>query len=157
MRRDGKSELSKVETILKTAISENMTLALFEFEAIDNNTKNKIIKNVTAEYKNCVIGALYDYFDGAIYSFDLKESGLTLNYCIYDFMFKYKSELERLNYYSWARFLEQVNDDNALIRVIDKFELAILKRADISYIDRFFVGSLRLSNKPIKRAEMGVK
>lgn len=72
-------------------------------------------------------------------------------------MFKYKSELERLNYYSWARFLEQVNDDNALIRVIDKFELAILKRADISYIDRFFVGSLRLSNKPIKRADMGVK
>lgn len=54
MRRDGKSELSKVETILKTAISENMTLALFEFEAIDNNTKNKIIKNVTAEYKNAL-------------------------------------------------------------------------------------------------------
>lgn len=132
MRRDGKSELSKVETILKTAASENMTLALLEFEAIDDYTKNRIIKNVTAECKKCVVGALYDDFDGTIYSFDLKEAGLTLNYCIYNFMLKYKSELERLNYYSWARFLEQINDDNALIRVIDKLELATPRREDLS-------------------------
>lgn len=32
----------------------------------------------------------------------------------------------------WARFLEQVNDDNALIRVIDKLELATPKREDLS-------------------------
>ena len=33
---------------------------------------------------------------------------------------------------SWARFLEQVNDDNALIRVINKLELATPKREDLS-------------------------
>lgn len=82
--------------------------------------------------QKCVVGALYDDFDGVIYSFDMKESGLILNYCIYDFMLRHKSELEKLNYYSWARFLEQVNDDNALIRVIDKLELATPKREDLS-------------------------
>lgn len=132
MRRDGKSEFSKVETILKAAIKENSILATIEFESIDEERKNQIIKKVTSECKKCVVGALYEDFDGVIYSFDLKEKGLTLNYCIYEFMLKYKFELERLNYYSWARFLEQVNDDNALIRVIDKLELSTPRRADLS-------------------------
>lgn len=47
-------------------------------------------------------------------------------------MLRHKSELEKLNYYFWARFLEQINDDNALIRVIDKLELATPKREDLS-------------------------
>lgn len=47
-------------------------------------------------------------------------------------MLKYKYELEKLNYYSCARFLEQINDDNALIRVIEKLELATPKRGDLS-------------------------
>ena len=32
------------------------------------------------------------------YSFDLKQKGLTLNYCVYDFLLKYKAEIEKLNY-----------------------------------------------------------
>ena len=47
-------------------------------------------------------------------------------------MLKYKAEIEKLNYYSWAKFLEQINDDNALIRVIDKLELATPRRDDLS-------------------------
>lgn len=74
------------------------------------------------ECKKCVVGALYKDFDGIIYSFDLKSDGIVLNHCVYEFILKYKVELERLNYYSWARFLEQINDDNVLIRVIDKLE-----------------------------------
>lgn len=71
---------------------------------------------------------MYEDFDGIIYSFDLKEKGLTLNYCIYDFLLKYKAEIEKLNYYSWARFLEQINDDRVLMRIIDKLELATPRR-----------------------------
>lgn len=132
MRRDGKSMFSKVEKILKEAIYENQTLALLEFESIDLNTKKSIIHKVTTECKKCVVGALYDDFNGVIYSFDLKGEGITLNYCVYEFMLKYKAGLERLNYYSWARFLEQVNDDNALIRVIDKLELSTPRRENLS-------------------------
>lgn len=132
MRPDGKSMYSKVESILKQAAAENQILVNLEFEAIEEKKKQQIIKKVATECKKCVVGALYDDFDGVIYSFDLKESGLILNYCIYDFMLRHKSELEKLNYYSWARFLEQVNDDNALIRVINKLELATPKREDLS-------------------------
>ena len=77
-------------------------------------------------------GALYEDFDGTIYDFDLKCSGITLNYSIYEFILKHKTEIERLNYYSWAKFLEQINEDNVVVRVIDKLELATPRRGDLS-------------------------
>lgn len=132
MRKDGKSEFSKVELILKEVIKENKVLTNLEFESLDSDIKKKIIKQVTAECKKFVIGALYDDFDGVIYSFNRKESEIVLNPCVYDFMLKYKAELEKLNYYAWARFLEQINDDNVLVRIIDKLELATPKREDLS-------------------------
>lgn len=119
----------KINSFFQTAAADG---TLLKGEAIEEKKKQQIIKKVATECKKCVVGALYDDFDGVIYSFDLKESGLILNYCIYDFMLRHKSELEKLNYYSWARFLEQVNDDNALIRVINKLELATPKREDLS-------------------------
>lgn len=132
MRKDGKSEYSKIEQIFKNEIVRNSVLLNIEFESIDDSTKIKIINNVAKECKKCVVGALYDDFDGTIYDFDLLEEGLTLNYVIYDFMQKHKPELEKLNYYSWARFLEQINDDNALIRLIDKLEISTPKRSNLS-------------------------
>ena len=132
MRSDGRSTFSKVEVILKSAVLENEIITNLEFSSLDEKKKKDIIKKVVAECKTCVLGALYDDFDGTIYSFDLKDKGLTLNYCVHEFMLKYKTELEKLNYYAWARFLEQVNDDNALIRVIEKLELATPHREDLS-------------------------
>ena len=132
MRPDGKSYLSKVETILKESVIGDELLVSLRFESIDEEKKKKIISKVTSECKKCVIGALYEDFDRNIYSFDLSDEGLTLNYCIYEFLLKYKIEIEKLNYFSWAKFLEQVNDDNALIRVIDKLELSTPKRGDLS-------------------------
>lgn len=132
MRKDGKSIYSKVEMIIKEAVDSKSILKKMDFESIDEKSKKEIIKRVTTECKKCVIGALYEDFDGVIYSFDLKKEGLTLNYCVYQFMLKYKAELEKLNYYSWARFLEQVNDDIVLIRVIDKLELSTPKRGNLS-------------------------
>lgn len=132
MRKDGKSIYSKIESILMKETQENPVLCVMEFDSLDDTTREKIIKQVTYECKKCVIGALYEDFDGIIYSFDLRDKGLILNCCVYEFMLKYKAELEKLNYYAWAKFLEKINDDNALIRVIDKLELATPRRHDLS-------------------------
>lgn len=131
MRKDGRSELSKIERIIKSSIENNIVLESLEFESIDEVEKRAIIKEVVRECKKCVVGALYEDFEGVIYSFDLKDDGLVLNPAIHDFFLKYKSEIERLNYYSWAKFLEQVNSDDALIRVIDKLELSTPRRRDL--------------------------
>ena len=132
MKPDGKSEYSKVEQILKQAANENLVLSNIEFEAIDAVRKEKIIKDVTKECKRYVLGALYADFEGLIYGFHKKNESIWISYNAYEFMLKFKSELENLNYYAWAKFLEKVNDDNALIRVIDKLELSTPKRNDLS-------------------------
>jgi hypothetical protein len=132
MRADGKSSISKIEQIFQDAIKEESVLTTLEFDSLDEKTRSEIIKKVTKECKQYVVGALYSDFDGVIYSFDLKEKGIILNKVICDFMLKYKSELERLNYYSWAKFLEKVNSDNALVRLLDKLDSATPKRNDLS-------------------------
>ncbi len=132
MRPDGKSKISKVEKILKDAVSRNIVIASLEYDSLDDATRDNITKTVTKECKTCVLGALFEDFEGIIYEFDLKGDGLILNFCVYEFMQKYKMELEKINYYSWAKFLEQVNDSSALVRVIDKLELATPRRNDLS-------------------------
>lgn len=123
---------SKIEQILKSSVISNDTLILLDFDSIDDITKTKIVNAVKKECKKYVVGALYGDFKGTIYSFDLKDETLILNQCIYNFMLKHKVDLEKLNYYSWAKFLEEVNKDNEIVRVIDKLELATPKRNNLN-------------------------
>lgn len=56
----------------------------------------------------------------------------SINPVAYEFMLKYKPEIEQLNYYAWAKFLEKVNSDDVLVRVLGKLELATPRRTDLS-------------------------
>lgn len=132
MRPDGRSVYSKVETIIKNEIIKDEIISSLEFPSVKEEQKKRIVKQVVSECKKCVVGALYNDFDGIIYTFDLRGTGFTLNYCIHEFMMKHKTEIEKLNYFAWARFLESVNDDNVLIRVIDKLELSTPRRNNLS-------------------------
>ncbi len=132
MRKDTRLEFSKIEIILQSAVAMNDVLINLEFASIEAQQKNNIVKQVMVECKKCVVGALYEDFEGTLYSFDLKADGLYVAPPAYEFMLKYKMEIEKLNYYSWAKFLEKINSDNVLVRVIDKLELATPKRSDLS-------------------------
>ena len=132
MRKDSKSELSKIEIILKSAVKKNEILGNLEFESISSQQKEQIIQKVAQECKRCVVGALYEDFDGTLYGFILRDSGIYLSYRAYEFILKYKVEIENLNYYAWAKFLEKINNDDALIRVIDKLELSTPRRNNLS-------------------------
>ncbi len=132
MRKDGKSEYSKLEVIFRNAVNEDNIIEQLEFGTISEKTKTYIIERVLKECKKNVVGALYNDFEGLVYSFDLKGSGIYIGYKAYDFMLKHKYEIEKLNYYSWAKFLESINDDSVLPRVIDKLELSTPRRKDLS-------------------------
>ena len=132
MRKDKRSELSRLEVILMDTIHDNCVLEKLEFESIEAEQKKQIIKKVMTECKRCVIGALYEDFEGALYGFDLADEGLYLSYKGYEFMLRHKMELEKLNYYSWAKFLEKINEDSVLVKVIDKLELSTPKRNNLS-------------------------
>lgn len=132
MRKDGKSEFSKIETIFMALVQQTPLLGTLNFESIEKSQRETIVRSVTMECKKCVVGALYEDFDGTLYSFILVDDGLYISHKAYEFMLKYKTEIENLNYYAWAKFLEKVNSDDALVRVIDKLELATPKRNNLS-------------------------
>ena len=132
MRRDGKSQISKIETIITNSIEKYGILTNIDYSIIPINEKEIIIKEVTKECKRCVVGALYTDFDGLLYSFDLKADGIILSLSAYEFMLKYKLEIEKMNYYSWAKFIESVNSDDKTIRLLDKLELSTPRRGNLS-------------------------
>jgi len=146
MRRDGRSQYSKIETILRGEAEKEGIVAEIEYDLLDDATKERLAKSVTSECKKYVIGALYEDFDGILYSFDQNGVGLCLAPRAYRFMLKYKIEIEKLNYYSWAKFLETINTDDAIIRVIEKLELATPKRSNLSVYRELLQSEFEESN-----------
>lgn len=140
MSYNGKSDLSKIEKIISAAVEDHELSVSITFQALIEPERARIVRIVTQECKRNVIGALYNDFQGKLYGFDLKGDGIVLGQASYDFISKYKMEIEKLNYYHWARFLEKVNDDDALVRVLEKLELATPQRKDLSlYRDILFM------------------
>ena len=139
MSYNGKSEYSKIEIIIKAAVDNYEIPESVVFQSLCDDDRNKITKNVATECKKCVVGALYNDFEGKLYAFSLRGNGIFLSADSYRFISKYKMEIEKLNYYSWARFLEKVNNDDALIRVLEKLDMATPQRRDLSmYRDILF-------------------
>lgn len=132
MSYNGKSEYSKIELIIKEAVKGYSIPESVGFLSVNEKDRDHITRTVTTECKKCVIGALYNDFEGKLYAFDLRGDGVYLSGGAYRFISKYKMEIERLNYYAWARFLEKVNDDAALVRVLEKLDLATPQRKDLS-------------------------
>lgn len=129
---NGKSEFSQIELIIKRTIKNNGILENIEFQSLCDEDRKRITRDVTLQCKKCVIGALYNDFDGKLYAFNLRGEGIFLSKNAYCFISKYKMEIEKLNYYAWARFLEKINEDDALIRVLEKLDLATPRRKDLS-------------------------
>ncbi len=132
MRPDGKSVFSKVELIIKEIADKDEIYGRLEFSSLDPSQRSWIISNVTAQCRKYVVGALWADFNGVIYAFDLKGQGLLLSHRVHEFFLKYKPELEKLNYYAWARFLERVNADSAVNCVLDKLDSATPRRSDLT-------------------------
>ena len=123
---------SEIEKIFQAALQRSQIVGEVEFANLANKDREFVISAVTRECKRCVVGALYADFEGYLYGFSLKEDGIWINPVAYEFMLKYKPEIEQLNYYSWAKFLEKVNSDEVLVRVLGKLELATPRRMDLS-------------------------
>ncbi len=123
---------SKIEQIFQKAVKGNPVLQNLEFIAIESQTRANLVRQVQAECKKYVLGAMYDDFLQNLYAFDLNGEFISLSTGAYKFLLKYKMEIEKLNYYHWARFLEAVNEESVLYGVLGKLELSLPKREPLS-------------------------
>ena len=98
---------------------------------MEEDTKIRTIKKVLTECKKYVIGAFYGDFNGFLYGFEENTDYLVFSNTAYNFLVKYKMEIEKLNYYSWAKFLEKINEENVLYKILTKLDLSIPKRSPL--------------------------
>ena len=122
---------SKIEQIFGEAIKTNPVLENLEFASIEENARTQLIQKVQAECKKYVLGALYGDFGGKLYGFDQNGNFITLSQGAYGFLLKYKIEIEKLNYYAWAKFLEKINEENVLFHLLSKLELSLPERTPL--------------------------
>lgn len=126
------TEHSAIEKIFCEAVSANPVLKEIEFESIESTTRYHIIMDVIKECRKYVIGALYSDFKGTVYSFDISSNeGIFISGQAFEFMMKYKSDIEKINYYSWAKFLEKINDESHISHLIEKLNLATPTRNNL--------------------------
>ena len=124
--KEGKT--SKIEQIFKEAVAINPILQNIEFTSIGKSTQNRLVSKVQTECKKYVLGALHSDFNSAIYGFSESSDRITLSHGAYEFCLRHKMELEKLNYYAWAKFLENINEENLLYKVISKIETSLPER-----------------------------
>lgn len=136
MSYNGKSEFSQIESIFYEAINNNPALEKIEFSSIEEKERERIVKKVSQQCRRNVVGALCGDLKGIVYKFDISRDsqldGLFFSDKVYEFLTKYKVELEKLNYFAWAQKLEKINSEELCTKLLEKLELATPKRADLS-------------------------
>lgn len=130
IRTSSQADSSAIEKIIRR-ICDSDHYSQLEFDSLNNKDKSLLIKEVEKECKRYVVGALYSDLEGKLYGFDLNGKGIFLSKEGYIFLLKYKPEIEKINYYEWAKFLEEVNEDN-VSKILDKLELSTPRRNDLS-------------------------
>ncbi len=127
------SSISSLERVIINAISSKDIISKLEFDSLNNEDRDSIIQEVK---KNCignVVGAIYEDFEGVLYGYNPKGNGIWINPVAYEFLLKHKFELEKLNYYEWARKLEQINSESQPTEILDKLEKSTPERKDLSF------------------------
>lgn len=102
----------KLQSLMEKYVYQFITSDQFvdevDFYSLKEDTQREylgITKNVIGIN---VVGALYSDFNGVIYGFDKKRKVIWLNEKTYRFLTEYKSSLEKLNYYAWIIWIENI-------------------------------------------------
>lgn len=100
------SRVSLIEKAIYDIINNNHLLDEIDFDSLnDIEQKEYLLKTKNVIGIN-VVGALYSDLNSNIYGFDKFEKKIWFSEESYDFLTKYKSALEKLNYYAWILWME---------------------------------------------------
>ena len=132
MRNNGTSKITKLEKIFYSVSDKSAVTSKIDFECLSDSDRNKIINEVTKECKRYVVGALYEDFNGILYGFNIFDDGIWINPVAYEFMLKYKMEIEKFNYYSWARFMERIKENECSKQILINLDKSTPRRKNLN-------------------------
>ena len=101
--------LSSIYRILTKYLVAHPNSRLRDFNSINDDDKNDLIKEIANKCSRNVFGALFGDSEEYLYSFNIKEQYIQLNPLFREFINKYKQIIRKLNYYEWLKFLMSRN------------------------------------------------
>lgn len=97
---------SLIEKAIYEIISENHLLDEIDFDSLNEETQKRYLSATKGVISINVVGALYSDLNCNIYGFDKSKKIIWFNKESYEFLTKYKTALEKLNYYAWIMWIE---------------------------------------------------
>ncbi len=131
LRFNGASQAS-IEIVINKIVEENKTLKELNFYSLNGEDRKKVINEVKTKCKRHVIGAMYDNFEGVLYGYSPEFEIIWLNHVSYEFLLKYKLEIEKINYFEWAKKLQELNKNQSL-KLLEDLENATPHRNDLAF------------------------
>lgn len=100
---------SAIERVLLEARDKYMVDDIGSFDSLPSKVRNEVVHQVKMKCKTYVVGALFEDTKHLFYSFSKKGEWIKINPRMYRFIRERKEEIEKLNNYEWAHFLEKIN------------------------------------------------
>lgn len=104
--RKNKLLLSLIEKAIYNIINNNKLLDEIDFDSLNKEEQDEYLSKTKNVISINVVGALYSDLNSNIYGFDKSKKKIWFNEESYNFLTKYKSALEKLNYYAWIIWME---------------------------------------------------
>ena len=115
-----------------------------DFDVLNDEVKEIYLKNTKSLITKDVLYALYSDFNGRIYGYDKDKKFIYFSKNSYEFLINYKDVLEKIDYYAWIKWTENILDlahssisnlsrklDEAPERkALDKFKKELLDKGD---------------------------
>ncbi|MEI8216548.1 MAG: HNH endonuclease domain-containing protein [Eubacteriales bacterium] len=129
---------SAVEEIIENFLNKYDFSREFAFEGLKNNYQLELISQIRQVGSKYVIGAFYSDSKGTFYSFSKAEKRIIFNPKVYAMIVKYKSIIEKINYYEWIKFLEKVNIKESSYSIAEKLDYSTKRNNLINYKETLF-------------------
>ena len=115
IRKTSRWQYSQVEIIIKEILEKYPFLQNLDFDSLCDEYKKEYMKYVPYILEKYVIGALYADLEGAIYGFDKKKKIMWFTKDSILFLKNNKVLLEKINYYAWISWMEEIFDNNKIV------------------------------------------
>lgn len=98
--------VSLIEKSIYKIIENDSLLDEVDFDSLKESVQNEYLNETKNVISINVVGALYSDLNCNIYAFDKSKKIISFSEESYNFLTKYKSALEKLNYYAWILWME---------------------------------------------------
>lgn len=99
---------SLIEIQIDTMTKEEPQIKGVDFDSLRTEVQREYLSKTEFIIAKDVMGALYDELNGNIYGFSKEKKEICFSKASYEFLMRYKSALEDLNYYSWILWMENI-------------------------------------------------